>query len=88
MFILTKSNQHLRRDLKAIAFNLEQSFGDLRKPAKMLFWQSPPANRFVLAAQQYYGRYSGNASINGTISRPVSIALSEGLLDLGIFLAK
>ncbi|SFA82776.1 hypothetical protein SAMN05216248_101678 [Pseudomonas simiae] len=33
---LTKPNQHLRRDLKAIAFNLEQSCVDLGKLAKKL----------------------------------------------------
>ena len=31
---LTKPNQHLRRDLKAIAFNLEQSCIDLIKLAE------------------------------------------------------
>lgn len=33
---LTKPNQHLRRDLKAIAFNLEQSCVDLGKLAEKL----------------------------------------------------
>ena len=33
---LTKSNQQLRRDLKAIAFNLEQSCIDLGKLAEKL----------------------------------------------------
>lgn len=33
---LTKPNQQLRRDLKAIAFNLEQSCGDLGKLAEKL----------------------------------------------------
>ena len=33
---LTKPSQHLRRDLKAIAFNLEQSCVDLGKLAKKL----------------------------------------------------
>lgn len=33
---ITKPNQQLRRDLKAIAFNLEQSCIDLGKPAEKL----------------------------------------------------
>lgn len=33
---LTKPNQHLRRDLKAIAFNIEQSCVDLGKLAEKL----------------------------------------------------